>query len=81
MPEPNKKLSISEMVSQLRQTGNVPSLHGVQMSNERMTGQNLGQQAPSMPAGMKKSGWSPASRGRSLPREQGKPGPELGMSR
>jgi hypothetical protein len=77
-----QQVSMRELVSQLRQTGRLPSVQGATLSKQQVTGKELGTQTPSAArAGPAKSGWSPASRQRNLPREQGKPGPDLGAAR
>jgi hypothetical protein len=74
------KPSMRELVTQLRQTGRMPSLQGATLSKTQVAAKDLGNQPPSVArAGPAKSGWTPAHRERNLPRERGKPGPTLGM--
>jgi hypothetical protein len=77
-----QQASMRDLVSQLRTTGRMPSLQGTTMAKEQVATKDLGNQTPGVArSGPAKSGWTPANRQRNLPREQGKPGPDLGMAR
>jgi hypothetical protein len=79
MANAQHKMSLQEMVSQLRQTGQMPSVQA--QSVEQVAAKDVGKQTPRVTPGMQKSGWAPPGRERNLPKEQGKPGPDLGMAR
>jgi hypothetical protein len=77
-----QQVSMRDLVSQLRQTGQMPSLQGTTMSKQQVTTKDLGNQTPSVARAVPaNAGGAPANRQRNLPREQGKPGPDLGMAR
>jgi hypothetical protein len=77
-----RQASMRDLVSQLRQTGQMPSMQGTTMSSRQFSDRELGDKTPSTArAGPAKPGWTPANRQRNLPREQGKPGPDLGRGR
>jgi hypothetical protein len=77
-----RQASLKDLVSQLRQTGQMPSLQGKALSQQHVAAKELGNRTPSAArAGQAKTGWTPTERNRNLPREQGKPGPSLGQAR
>jgi hypothetical protein len=77
-----QQTSMRDLVSQLRQTGRLPSIEGATMSKQHVTAKDLGNQTPSVARAVPaNAGGAPANRQRNLPREQGKPGPDLGMAR
>lgn len=75
-----KSQSLRDLVGQLRQSGQVA--RGVTMSPERVTHADASRARPrDTPRPWPRAGTPPASRYRSLPAEQGRPGPDRGLSR
>ena len=79
MENSQRKMSLQEVVAQLRQTGQMPSVQARLV--EQVAAKDIGKHPPRVSPGMQKSGWSPPARERNQPKEQGRPGPDIGMAR